>query len=301
MALPASAVAEPRSEVRSYSGQSLDRLRRDRYALAAGMVIVILTVIAILEPLLLQYVIHHNVADQDLGDPFVGLSAQHWLGTDELGRDTMARLVAGARVSLYIAFLAVALAVTFGGGVGILAGYVGGWVDNLLMRLVDIVLAIPQILLFMLLSILLRPGIVALALIIAGVSWISVARIVRSEVLSLRTRDFIMATRSIGASPLRLLARHVFPNVMPTLVVTASLGVGQIILVEAALDYLGLGVQPPTPSWGNMLSNAQSYFMNSPILVIAPGCLIVVTVLALTLFGNAIRDAFDPRITDVAS
>lgn len=263
---------------------------------AAGIAIGVLALVAITEPVLLDHVIRHNVADQDLARPFASPGAGHWLGTDELGRDTMARLVGGARVSLSIALLTVTLSLAIGGGIGMVSGFAGGWLDSLLMRLVDIVLAIPQILLFMLLSILFRPGIVSLALIIASVSWVSVARIVRSEVLSLRSRDFILASRSVGAPPLRLLGRHILPNVLPTLIVTATLGVGQIILVEAALDYLGLGVQPPTPSWGNMLSNAQSYFTNSAILVIAPGSLIVLTVLALNLFGNAIRDAFDPRV-----
>jgi len=289
-------VAEARTSVRTYTGQSFERLLRNRLGIAAGVAIGVLALVAITEPVLVDYVIRHNVADQDLAEPFASPGAAHWLGTDELGRDTMARLIGGARVSLSIALLTVTLSLAVGGGIGMVSGFVGGWLDNLLMRLVDIVLAIPQILLFMLLSILFRPGIVSLALIIASVSWVTVARIVRSEVLSLRTRDFILATRSVGASQLRLLGRHIFPNVLPTLIVTATLGVGQIILVEAALDYLGLGVQPPTSSWGNMLSNAQSYFTNSTILVIAPGSLIVLTVLALNLFGNAIRDAFDPRV-----
>ena len=177
-----------------------------------------------------------------------------------------------------------------------LAGYYGKWVDDILMRLVDTVLAIPAIFLFILMSILFRPNPITLAIIIASVGWGGVARLVRGEVLSVKERDFILATRSIGARDFRLMLRHLLPNVLPVLIVSASLGVGQIILIEAALDFLGLGIQPPTPSWGNMLTNAESYFFHSFWLVIWPGIAIFATVLASNIFGNAIRDAFDPRL-----
>jgi len=183
-----------------------------------------------------------------------------------------------------------------GSSVGMLSGYYGKWVDDILMRLVDTVLAIPAIFLFILMSILFKPTPVSLALIIASVGWGQVARLVRGEVLSVKQRDFILATRSIGARHLRLMARHLLPNVLPVLIVAASLGVGQIILIEAALDFLGLGIQPPTASWGNMLTNAESYFFHSVWLVYFPGVMIFVTVLASNVFGNAIRDAFDPRL-----
>jgi peptide/nickel transport system permease protein len=195
-----------------------------------------------------------------------------------------------------VAFLTVAISLTVGSGVGMLAGYYGKWVDDILMRIVDTVLAIPAIFLFILMSILFRPNAVTLAVIIASVGWGGVARLVRGEVLSVKERDFIMATRSIGARDLRLMVRHLLPNVLPVLIVAASLGVGQIILIEAGLDFLGLGIQPPTASWGNMLTNSQSYFYHSFWLVIWPGVLIFVTVLASNIFGNAIRDAFDPRL-----
>jgi peptide/nickel transport system permease protein len=205
-------------------------------------------------------------------------------------------LIWGARVSLGVAFLTVAMSLTVGTAVGMIAGYYGGWLDDVLMRFVDMVLAIPAIFLFILMSMLFRPNPVTLAAIVASVGWGSVARLVRGEVLSVKQRDFILATRSIGARDTRLMLRHLLPNVLPVLIVAASLGVGQIILVEAALDFLGLGIQPPTPSWGNMLTNAQSYFFRSGWLVALPGATIFLTVLASNVFGNAVRDAFDPRL-----
>ena len=195
-----------------------------------------------------------------------------------------------------MAFLTVAMSLCVGTTVGMVAGYYGGWTDDVLMRLVDTVLAIPAIFLFILMSILFRPNAFTLAAIVASVGWGSVARLVRGEVLSVKQRDFILATRSIGARDARLMVRHLLPNVLPVLIVAASLGVGQIILIEAALDFLGLGIQPPTPSWGNMLTNAQSYFFRSGFLVAFPGLTIFVTVLASNIFGNAVRDAFDPRL-----
>ena len=199
-------------------------------------------------------------------------------------------------MTLGVASLTVVLSLTLGTTVGLLAGYYGRWLDDLLMRIVDVFLAIPAIFLFILMSILFRPNAFTLAAIIASVGWGGVARLVRGEVLSVKQRDFILATRSVGAKDLRLIVRHLLPNVLPILIVAASLGVGQIILIEAALDFLGLGIQPPTPSWGNMLTNAESYFFHSGWLVVFPGVTIFITVLASNLFGNAVRDAFDPRL-----
>ncbi len=164
------------------------------------------------------------------------------------------------------------------------------------MRFVDILLSIPAIYLFILVASVLSLNVISLSFLIALVGWGGVARLVRGEVLSVKNRDFIMATRSVGASDARLMLRHLLPNVLPVMIVAASLGVGGIILVEAALDFIGLGVRPPTPSWGNMLSNSQSYFVHSAWLVALPGACIFITVLGLNIFGNAVRDAFDPRL-----
>ena len=280
----------------SYWNESWERLRANRIGIAAGILILIFAVIAVMAPLFSLILTHYQPQTINLDQTFMKPGSTHLLGSDELGRDTLTRLIWGARVSLGVAFLTVAMSLTLGTTVGMVAGYYGGWIDDVLMRLVDTVLAIPAIFLFILMSILFRPNAFTLAAIVASVGWGSVARLVRGEVLSVKQRDFILATRSIGARDTRLMLRHLLPNVLPVLIVAASLGVGQIILIEAALDFLGLGIQPPTPSWGNMLTNAESYFFHSFWLVIWPGIAIFATVLASNIFGNAIRDAFDPRL-----
>ncbi len=285
-----------RRRAKSYWAESWERLRDNRIGMVAGYVILFLAVVAILAPVISQFVTHVAPDKQDLDSQFLPPGVRHWLGADETGRDTLTRLVWGARVSLGVGFLTVTMQIIVGGGVGLVAGFFSGWVDNVLMRIVDMVLAIPAIFLFILMAILFTPNTLTLSLIIASVGWGGVARLVRGEVLSVRGRDFMLATRSLGASNQRLILRHLLPNVLPVMIVAASLGVGAIILAEAALDFLGFGIHPPTPSWGNMLSNAQTYFAHSTWLVVFPGIMIFVTVLAANLFGNAIRDAFDPRL-----
>ena len=280
----------------SYWNESWERLRANRIGLAAGVLILVFALIAIAAPLFSAVLTHYLPQTINLDITFLPPGKPHYLGTDELGRDTLTRIVWGGRVTLGVAFLTVGIALTVGSSVGMLAGFYGKWIDDILMRVVDTVLAIPAIFLFILMSILFKPNAITLAAIIASVGWGGVARLVRGEVLSVKERDFIMATRSIGARDFRLMLRHLLPNVLPVLIVSASLGVGQIILIEAALDFLGLGIQPPTASWGNMLTNAESYFYHSFWLVIWPGVAIFVTVLASNIFGNAIRDAFDPRL-----
>jgi peptide/nickel transport system permease protein len=293
---PPEATAALTRPAQSFWAGSWERLRADRIGVFCGVLILVLGVIAILAPVITNTVTHVLPAKQDLDHIFAAPGPGHLLGTDELGRDTLTRLVWGARVSLGVAFLTVAVSLTVGAVVGLVSGFYGGWVDEVLMRVVDVILSIPAVFLFILMSILFRPNALSLSLIIASVAWGNVARLVRGEVLSVRSRDFMLATRSVGASDLRLIARHLLPNALPVMIVAASLAVGQVILIEAALDFLGLGIQPPTPSWGNMLTNAQSYFTHSVWLVIFPGLTIFVTVLAANLFGNAVRDAFDPRL-----
>jgi len=294
-----------RRPTRSYWGESWSRLRENRLGVASGALILLLAVIAIAAPLLSRYLTHYDFDHQDLDRIFAPFSRAHWLGTDELGRDTLTRLIYGARVSLGVGFLTVSLYILIGGSIGLTAGYFGGWVDDVLMRFVDVLLTVPTIYLLILITSLLpltlgpvviRHDAVSLSIVIAITAWGGVARLVRGEALSIKQRDFMMATRSIGASHMRLMARHLLPNVLPVMIVVASLGVGVIILLEAALDFIGLGVQPPTPSWGNMLFNSQSYFFHSIWLVILPGACVFVTVVAANVFGNAVRDAFDPRL-----
>ncbi|HEV2139985.1 MAG TPA: ABC transporter permease [Candidatus Dormibacteraeota bacterium] len=295
--MPGAAVEGASSRpAQSYWNESWERLRSNPIGMAAGVLILLFALIAILAPVFSAVLTHHQPQTVDLSTTFKPPGGAHILGSDELGRDTLTRLIWGGRVTLGIAFLTVGMSLTVGTTVGMAAGYYGKWIDDVLMRFVDTVLAIPAIFLFILMSILFRPNAVTLAAIIASVGWGNVARLVRGEVLSVKQRDFILATRSIGASDFRMMLRHFLPNVLPVLIVAASLGVGQIILIEAALDFLGLGIQPPTASWGNMLTNAESYFFHSVWLVYFPGIMIFVTVLASNIFGNAIRDAFDPRL-----
>jgi peptide/nickel transport system permease protein len=273
--------------------------------MGAGAVVLLMVAIAVAAPLLATYIIHHNPYSIDLSATFSTPGRAHWLGTDEAGRDTLTRLMYGAQVTLTVAFLAVAVALVVGGTVGLVAGFYGGWIDNLLMRFVDVLLSIPAIYLLILLTILqpkIGPIVLStsdprsLAVIIAVVGWGGLSRLVRGEVLSVRNREFMLATRSIGASDLRLLTRHLLPNVLAVMIVAASLNVGAVIITESVLDFIGLGIQPPLASWGNMLTNSQTYFYHSIWLVMLPGALIFITVLAMNIFGNALRDAFDPRL-----
>jgi peptide/nickel transport system permease protein len=283
----------------SYWGESLSRLRENPLGMAAVGLILFFALVAIAAPLLSTLVTHHGFTEQDLDHQFASPGFPgHLLGTDELGRDTLTRLIYGARVSLAVGLLTVSMSLAVGTAVGLLAGYYGGLVDDALMRFVDVLLSIPGIFLFILFSILFfrQSNLLTLSIVIASVGWGGTARLVRGEVLSIRHRDFMLATRSIGARDPRLIFRHLLPNALPTMIVVASLGVGGVILAEAGLDFLGFGIHPPTPSWGNMLSNAQEYFVHSPWLVFLPGSLIFLTVLAFNLLGNAVRDAFDPRL-----
>jgi peptide/nickel transport system permease protein len=271
---------------------SLRRLRANRLGMFCGLVIVLIALAGICAPLLTDM----DPNRSDLAKTFLPPGGEHLLGTDDLGRDVFARLLYGTRISLGVALLAVVMALTVGTTVGLLAAFYGRWVDEGLMRFVDMLLAIPPVFLFILLGILIEPGVVTLAGIIAFVFWAPMSRMVRSEALSIKERDYVLAARLLGANDLRLLARHILPNVLPIIIVSASLAMAEVMLVEAALDFLGLGIHPPTPSWGNMLTNAQNYFGPAPLLVIIPGAVIFVAVLAANLFGNAVRDAFDPRL-----
>jgi peptide/nickel transport system permease protein len=282
--------------VRSYWRHSSARFLHNRLAAVAAVFLFLQIVLALAAPLVSDLITHVGPEQLDLTNIFAPPSPGHWLGTDELGRDTLTRLVWGGRVTLTIAFLSLATSLCVGVGLGLLAGFYGGAADELTMRLVDVFLSIPALFLFILMSTLLRPDVVALAFIIALVTWTGVARLVRGEVLSIRHRDFMLATRSLGAGGFRLMGRHLLPNALPTIIVAGNLLVGEIILIEAALDYLNLGVQLPTPSWGNMLSNAQLYLVHSGWLIVFPGLTILFSVLALNVLGNALRDALDPRL-----
>jgi peptide/nickel transport system permease protein len=225
----------------------------------------------------------------DLSGRRAAPSAAHWFGTDDLGRDLLARVLSGARVSLAIGVLAAALTVALGAGIGIVAGWTGRWIDALLMRLADAVLAVPRLPLLMVASIIARPDIFVLIVLVAAVSWMETARIVRAEVKALASRGFVEAARAMGTGAVVSMWRHVVPNVMPTLVVAATLAVGRSILLESALSFFGVGVQPPRASWGNMLYQAQATMTTEPWLALFPGAAILLSVLTVNALGQQLN------------
>jgi len=235
--------------------------------------------------------------------PFDGLSlegaplppgSKYWLGTDTLGRDLLSRLLYGARTSLVIGLVANGVAVMIGMIVGVVAGYVSGFVGNALMRFTDLMMAFPALLLAIVLAALLRPSLWIVALVIALVNWVQVARIIYTETRGLVERDFILAERSLGAGHKRILFRHIAPHLLPSAIVWGTLGVATTVLLEATLSFLGVGVQPPQPSWGNIIYESQSYFQAAPWLVFIPGAIILATALSFNLVGDALRDLLDP-------
>ena len=267
--------------------------RQEVLGWVGGVMVAVLAVVAIVAPWVAPFDPLKAVADS-IGQPFPP-DTTYWLGTDELGRDLLSRLLYGARISLLVAAVATTLTVGIGVTVGLCAGYFGGWTDVVLMRLTDVVLSFPALLLAMALAALFEPGLTALFVVIAVVSWTAVARAVRSEVLSLRTRDFVVAAQALGASPLRALVRHVLPNVVPTVLVMAALSTSSTVLLDAGLSYLGLGVPVPTPSWGRMISDSQTYYRIAPWLMVFPGVAIVYAVAGFNLLGYGLAARFQRR------
>ncbi len=232
----------------------------------------------------------------DLAGRRAAPSATHWFGTDDLGRDLFARVLYGARVSLAIGILAAGLTVALGAGIGIVAGWTGRWLDALLMRVADAILAVPRLPLLMISSVILQPGVALLILLVAIVSWMETARIVRAEVRSLATRGFVEAARAAGSGALASMWRHILPNVLPTLAVATTLAVGRSILLESAMSFFGVGVQPPTASWGNMLYQAQATMATEPWLALFPGAAILVSVLTVNALGERLSSNREPLV-----
>lgn len=275
---------------------SLRLLLQRAFASASGragaLVLLLLALVVTLGPLLLP----DPAAMPDLQAGATAPALAHPFGTDQLSRDVLSRVVSGGRISLAISALAVTLAITLGALVGGLAGYAGGWLDGALMRTVDGALAIPRLfLLLLLVAAWERMPLAAFILVLGATGWFATSRIVRGEVVRLREEEFIQAARALGARPGRIILHHLLPNVAGPLLVAATLGVGDVILLEAGLSYLGVGVRPPTPSWGGMILDARPLLTTAPWASIFPGLAIVVTVLAVNLLGDALRGALDPR------
>lgn len=294
--LPAQAPAGAPRRATSPAAAAWRRFSANRLAVVSLVVLTVLVAMALGAPLIATYITGASPTDQRLLYNFEPPSAEHLLGTDEYGRDVLTRIVYGGRVSLGVAALGVLVALLIGTSVGLLAAYYGGWVDTVLMRFVDLMLSIPGIFLLILIGSLIKVGPATLAVIIAALSWFGLARLVRAETLSVKQREYIEAARATGTADAAILRRHILPNVLHIIIVWATVAVPEFILIEAVLSFLGLGVQPPTPSWGNMLTNATQYFYKSIGLVFIPGFFITITVLSLSLIGDALRDALDPRL-----
>jgi len=287
------------SRPETIAGITWRRFTRHRMAVVGLLVVSLLGVASVLAPWLSPYDPNKPQLLTQLRAP----SPVHPLGTDDLGRDLLTRILYGGRVSLSIGVLAMALAVVIGTAVGALAGFYGGTVDNLLMRLTDLILSIPALFLLILLTLLLRSfpvpflrgGVLAIVLAIALLSWMTVARLVRASFLSLKEQTFAEAARALGATSGRIIVRHILPNAVSPIIVAATLRVASSIITESGLSFLGFGVQPPTPTWGNMLKNAQDQMITAPWTAIFPGVFIFVTVIAINYVGDGLRDALDPR------
>lgn len=277
----------------SYWQVAVRRFLRHRLALVGGVVALLLTLMAVLAPVLAPYPVDRISLDARWHRPGVA----HPLGTDELGRDVLTRIMYAGRISLTVGYVtAVAIAVV-GSLAGAVAGFYGGVVDTALMRLVDVLLSIPTLPLYLILAALIPGGgVLRIVLIFSAFGWTGVARLVRGQILSLKAQDFVEAARAMGASEARIVLRHLIPNALAPVIVAATLTVGGAILGESALSYLGLGIQPPTPSWGNMLQRAQEYLWNAAWLAVFPGVFIFITVLSFNFLGDGLRDALDPRL-----
>lgn len=268
--------------------------RRNKLAMAGMAVMILLYVVTFLTPLIAPY---DPTAQGDIvATRYLAPSFEHPMGTDKFGRDIFSRVLYGARISLTIGFIAVGLGVVVGGAVGALAGYFGRWTDTVLMRFTDMMLSFPRLILLIVIIALFEPTIWLVVVVLGLTGWMSVARIVRGEVLSLREREFIQAAKVLGMSDTRIITRHIIPNTLAPVIVYATLGIGNTILVEAALSFLGLGVQPPTPSWGNMINDGRDALLTAWWISTFPGLAIVLTVTAFNLLGDGLRDALDPRL-----
>jgi peptide/nickel transport system permease protein len=268
--------------------------KKNKLAIAGMLVMILLYVLTLVTPLIAPY----DPSEQGniILSRYLAPSLEHLMGTDKFGRDIFSRVLYGARISLSIGFIAVAISITLGTLIGAFAGYFGGIVDGILMRLTDMMLSFPRLVLLIVVIALFEPNIYLVVVVLGLTGWMGTARLVRGEVLSLREREFVQAARALGMGDWRIIFRHVIPNTMAPVIVSATLGIGQTILTEASLSFLGLGVQPPTPSWGNMVSDGRDALVNAWWIATFPGLAIVITVVAFNLLGDGLRDALDPRL-----
>ena len=281
---------------RSFWRDALSFIRRDRLTILAITVLVIASIICVGSPLVVEHLLDLDVNNTSVPNRFKQPGQDGYpLGTDQLGRDQFLRLIYGGRVSLTIAYLASVLTVFIGITLGLLAGYYGRQVDDVISWGINTLSAIPPLFLLLIASAVWEPSTEVLIIVLAALGWVGTSRLVRGEVLSLKERDYVLAARALGASDFRIIVSHILPNVFSIVMVTMTIIAGNLILIESGLSYLGVGIQPPTPTWGNMLTDSRSYFVTGVHLIFAPGILIMITVLCFYLVGDGLRDALDPR------
>ncbi len=278
---------------RSWGSPALRRFRRHRLAVFGAVTILVLTLACVIGPFLLPFTDTFIDIRQRFAPP---LSGAHVLGTDQLGRDMLARLLMAGRISLAVGFAAMAISMVIGVCVGLVAGYYGGAIGAVLMRFVDAMLCFPSIFLLLAVSAFIHPSVEMIILLIACTAWMEVARIVEAQIRALRERDFAVAAEALGASDARVMIRELLPNAVAPIVVAATWNVAHAILAESYISFLGYGIQPPTPSWGNMLDNAQGYLTSAPWLAMLPGAMITLAVTSFNFIGDGLRDALDPRM-----
>jgi peptide/nickel transport system permease protein len=282
----------PTSERPVSQRRAFRRFLRNRMAVTGTIIVIVLCIMAVFADFLAPY---HPTNEIFRGMRGVAPSAEHPLGFDHLGRDLLSRVIHGARIALTVGLLSSLISVVIGVAVGAVAGYFGGWVDELLTLLVDTLMAFPLIALLIVLAAVIGPSLPTTILVIGGTVWARYARVVRAEVMSIRNRDFVVAAQALGSVDRRIIWRHVVPNVLTSVIVLASLQVGSIIILESALSFLGLGVRPPTPTWGGILADGRAFILRYPHIAIFPGLMIVITVLAFNFIGDGLRDALDPH------
>ncbi|MDE2789410.1 MAG: ABC transporter permease [Paracoccaceae bacterium] len=283
-------------DVRTGGHRAWRRFRRHKLAVVSSCILAVLFVMVVFAPWIAPFHPHDINIESGIFKP---PSAQHWLGTDSVARDILSRLIHGGRISILVGVTAISISLVIGTVIGGMSGYYGGVVDSVLMRITDVFLSLPTLIIVLASVALLGPSIRNLILIIGFLGWATIARLVRGQFLSLREKEYVMAAHCIGAADIRIMIRHLLPNLVGPLTVAATFGVAEAILLEAALSYLGLGVQVPTPSWGNMLEGAKtvSVLKNMPWIWIPPGFMIAITVLSINIMGDGLRDALDPRST----
>jgi peptide/nickel transport system permease protein len=291
VSVPTAAI-EPRRKSQVGTWAVIRAVFNHRLSRAGIVIIVLFCFIAIIAPLIAPY----SPVKQDLYNVLSGPSRAHWLGTDNVGRDLLSRIIYGTRVSMAVALFSTLIATVIGVLLGLVAGFKGGLADMVIMRIVDVFMCLPWLVIVLVLSAALGPGLINIVIAISISGWTGFARIMRGQVLQVRALPFVDASRSFGASSLRLMFKHIFPNTIAPIIVAISMTMGGVILLEAAVSFLGLGVQPPTPSWGRALRIGYTYLEVVPIYSVAPGIMIMLATLAFHFLGDGLRDALDPRL-----